>query len=44
MGDAMITRAQFENAQQKAGEMIRNSGIQMTDTEVAEGIEVVDFG
>ena len=40
----MMTRSQFEGAQKRAGEMIRTSGIQMTDEELAGGIEVVDFG
>ena len=40
----MITRAQFEGAQKRAGEMIRTSGIQMTAEELTDGIEVVDFG
>ena len=39
----MITRAQFESAHKKAGEMIRNSGIHMTEAELTDGVEVVDF-
>ena len=40
----MITREQFEGAQKKAGEMIRKSGIRITDKELVDSIEVVDFG
>jgi len=40
----MISRVQFERAQKRAGEMILTSGIQMTEEELAGGIEVVDFG
>ena len=39
----MITKEQKKTAQKRAAEMIRASGIQITDEE-AQSIEVVDFG
>jgi len=39
----MITKEQQKTAQKRAADMIRASGIQITDEE-AHGIEVVDFG
>lgn len=39
----MITREQQKSAKKRAADMIRASGIQITDEE-AHGIEVVDFG
>jgi D-lyxose ketol-isomerase len=42
-GQRMITREQQKSAQKRAADMIRASGIQITDEE-AHGIEVVDFG
>jgi D-lyxose ketol-isomerase len=42
-GMRMITKEQQKTAQKRAADMIRASGIQITDEE-AHGIEVVDFG
>ena len=39
----MLTQSQFEDAQKKAAELIRKSGLQITPDEV-KTIEVVDFG
>jgi len=39
----MITRAEQKKAQERAAQMIRESGIRITDEEAGK-IEVVDFG